>query len=127
MATTHVRQETFLGPVPCVSLDPTETEHQVVQVEYQLNVIDGWVRVREWTDESGIVWEGSSYTPSRVRAVLDAAPACAEFIATAHLRWIQALNDADRARQASSQRRALVSALRHHGLELTAAATAADA
>jgi hypothetical protein len=56
-----------------------------------------------------------------VREVLDAAPECAEFIAESHLQWIEALRQAGQARQASAQRRALVDALRHHGLAIAGA------
>ena len=126
MATTHIRHEVMLGAVRTVRLDEDDTAGQVVRVEYQLNIIDGWVLVREWSDESGIKWEGSSHTQSRVGAVLAAAPTCAEFIATSHLLWIKALTTAGRSRQASGQRRALVRALAHHGLELCADTSAAD-
>jgi hypothetical protein len=91
----------------------------VTQVSYELNVIDGWTRVHEWTDESGLMREGESTMQSRVRTVLDAAPRSARFIAAAHLWWIKALEAAGQYRRASGQRRALNSALRHHGLTLS--------
>lgn len=119
-ATTYVRNELFLGPVRTVRLPEKEQKNGVViGTKYELNVIDGWARTREWTDDSGVVWQGQTIPkPCRVGAVLDAAPGCAEFIAVSHLLWIKALQDAGRTRQASSQRRALNDALRHHGLML---------
>lgn len=115
---THIRNEGLLGPVYVVALEETVTGQRATRVSYELNVIDGWGRVSEWTDESGLVWEGQSTSPCRVRTVLDAAPQHAEFIAKAHLSWIKALAGAGGARRASSQRRALNSALHRHGLEL---------
>jgi hypothetical protein len=118
MATTHIRHEAVLGPVRSVVLDD-ETGSRATRTTYSLNVLDGWVHERERTDESGLVWEASSpCVQSAVRAVLDAAPECAEFIAESHLLWIEALRQAGQARRASAQRRALDDALRHHGLAL---------
>jgi hypothetical protein len=109
MATTHIRHEAVLGPVRSVVLDD-ETGSRATRTTYSLN---------ERTDESGLVWEASSpCVQSAVRAVLDAAPECAEFIAESHLLWIEALRQAGQARRASAQRRALDDALRHHGLAL---------
>jgi hypothetical protein len=117
-ATTHIRHELFLGPVPTVVLADKHTGLRVARVSYELNVIDGWVQLREWTDESGLTWAGESSVRSRVDAVLDAAPECAEFIARSHLGWVTALEGARRSRQARSQRWALIDALRYHGLTL---------
>jgi hypothetical protein len=122
MATTRIRYEAILGPVRSVILDEDETGPRVTRTTYSLNVLDGWVRELERTDESGLVWEASSpWVQSPVRAVLDAAPECAEFIAESHLLWIKALRQAGRTRQASAQRRALEGALRRHRLRLTPA------
>jgi hypothetical protein len=118
VATTHIRREAVLGPIRSVVLDDGETGSRATRTTYSLNVLDGWVHEREWTDESGLMWEGTGRVQSRVRAVLDAAPECAEFIAESHLLWIKALQQAGRARQAGAQRRALDDALRHHGLAL---------
>jgi hypothetical protein len=119
MATTHVRHEAVLGPVRSVILDADETGPRVTRTTYSLNALDGWVRERERTDESGLVWESSSpWVKSPVREVLDAAPECAQFIAESHLLWITLLQEAGMARQASAQRRALDDALRRHGLAL---------
>jgi hypothetical protein len=119
MATTHTRHEAVLGPVRSVILDDDETGPRVTRTTYSLNILDGWIREHEWTDESGVKWDGTERAQSRVRAVLDAAPECAEFIAASHLAWVAALRQAGQARQASAQRRALEDALRHHGLALT--------
>ena len=84
MAKTQIRHETILGPIRSVVLDDDETGSRVTRTTYSLNVLDGWVHEREWTDESGLVWEGIERDQSRVRAVLDAAPESAEFIAESH-------------------------------------------
>lgn len=121
LTSTHIRHELLLGPVHVLALGEkrTGTGNRTMQVSYELNLIDGWVRVREWTDESGLIWDGESTARSRVREVLDAAPSSARFIATAQLWWIKALEAVGRHRRASVQRRALNGALRHHGLALT--------
>lgn len=119
LTSSHIRHELLLGPVHVLTLGEKRTGNRATQVSYELNLIDGWTRVREWTDESGLTWDGKSTAQSRVRAVLDAAPSSAQFIATAHLWWITTLEAAGQHRRASAQRRALNSALRHHGLTLT--------
>lgn len=121
LTSTHIRHEALLGPVHVLTLGEkrTGTGNRATQVSYELNVIDGWTQVREWTDESSLMWDGESTDRSRVREVLDAAPGSAQFIATAHLWWIKALEAAGEHRRASAQRRALTSALRHHGLALS--------
>lgn len=113
---TYTRTELILGDIPVVQLPEHETTTRFVRTSFELNVIDGWTKIREWTDDSGLVWAGTSTTPSTVRAVLDAARQHAEFIARAHLAWIARLDNADRHHQAGAQRRALDSALRRHGL-----------
>lgn len=116
MAATSIRHEAMLGPVRSVLLDADESGARVTQTAYSLNVLDGWGMERDRADESGVVWESATRTQSHVRAVLDAAPDCAEFIATSHLLWVEALRQAGRTRQAGAQRRALDAALRRHGL-----------
>jgi hypothetical protein len=75
MATTQIRHEPVLGPVRSVVLDDDETGSRVTRATYSLNVIDGWVCEREWTAESGLVWEASSpWVQSPVMEVLDATP-----------------------------------------------------
>ena len=117
MATTYIRDESLLGPVRCVRLDEDKTGPRITRTTYSLNVLDGWVSEREWTDESGLAWEASSpWAQCPVREVLDAAPECADFITESHLLWIEALRRSDEARRAGAQRRGLDEALRHHGL-----------
>jgi hypothetical protein len=120
-ATTQIRQEALLGPVRSVVLDVDETGPRTVRKVYSLNLLDGWVQEGDVAAEDGVCWENLPYVQHRVREVLDAAPECAEFIAEAHLQWIEVLRQAGQARQASAQRRALVDALRHHGLALAEA------
>ncbi len=117
-STTYIREEFFLGAIRGIALDEKRMRDRVTRVSYELNVIDGWVRVRERTDESGVIWEGQSRVQSRVRAVLDAAPERAEFIAESHLLWVKTLAKAGRSRQAAAQLRALRAALKRHGLVL---------
>lgn len=117
-AETYARNEAFLGPVRGVMLPDKEKGSRATRAAYELNIIDGWVRISEWTDESGLMWDGERHTPSRVRAVLDAAPECVDFIVESHWRWIETLRAAGRSRQASAQHRALNDALRRHGLAL---------
>lgn len=116
MAETQISHEAMLGPIRSVVLDDDETGDRVTRTTYSLNVLDGWVREHEQTDESGLVWEGASRDQSGARAVLNAAPECAEFIAESHLLWIKALQQAGLTRRAGAQRRALDEALRHHQL-----------
>jgi hypothetical protein len=120
-ATTHIRQEVLLGPVRSVVLDVDETGPRAIRRIYSLNVCDGWVREGDIDDGSGVRWENLPHIQSSVRAVLDAAPECAEFVATSHLLWCEALRQAGHTRQAGAQRRALEDALCHHGLALTSA------
>jgi hypothetical protein len=117
-ATTRIRQEALLGPVRSVVLDVDETGRRAVRRIYSLNVLDGWVQEGDVASGDGVCWQNLPYVQHRVREVLDAAPECAEFIAESHLWWVEALRQAGRARQAAAQRRALASALRHHGLAL---------
>jgi hypothetical protein len=120
-ARTYSRDECLLGPVHGVVLPDEETEQGVTRTSYELNIIDGWVRVHEWTDESGVVWTGESTTQSRVRDVVDAAPEHADFVAKVHLAWVKAMAEAGQSQQARTQRRALTRALQRHGLTLTKA------
>jgi hypothetical protein len=71
---TDIRRELLLGPVHVVTLAPQQHRDQVTKIAYDLNVIDGWVRTTEWTDNEGIVWIGQTTRRSRARSVLDAAP-----------------------------------------------------
>jgi hypothetical protein len=120
-AITQIRQEALLGPVRSVVLDVDETGPRAVRKVYSLNVLDGWVQEGDVAAEDGVCWENLPYVQHRVKEVLDAAPECAVFIAESHLQWIEVLRQAGQARQASAQRRALVDALRHHGLALAEA------
>ncbi len=117
-ATTSIRHEVLLGPVHVVECAERISGQRATQVRYELNVIDGWVRTRESTDASGLVWESSLSARCPVRAVLDAAPDHATFIANAHLAWVQALAAAGQGRRAAAQRGALDSALARHGLQV---------
>jgi hypothetical protein len=112
----YSRTEVLLGPINGIALDETRKRGRTTRTAYELNVIDGWVRVHEWMDDAGIRWIGESRTRSHVGAVLDAVPKQAEFIARVHLAWIGILRRADRRRQATRQRRALDVALLRHGL-----------
>lgn len=121
MAKTYVRGEYMLGPVFTVELDEETTGDQVTRTMYFLTVIDGWLREREWTDESGVVWEGSTpWRKAPVREVLNAAPDCTAFIVSSTLERIKALQKANLGHHAGAQRRALEEGLRHRGLALTA-------
>jgi hypothetical protein len=120
---TDIRREFLLGPVHVVTLAPQQHGDQVTQIAYELNVIDGWVRTTEWTDDEGIVWIGQTTRRSRVRSVLNTAPEHDEFIAAAHLLWTTALTQAGAPRRARDQRRALDAALRQHGLALVPSPT----
>ncbi|WP_406639093.1 hypothetical protein [Amycolatopsis sp. WGS_07] len=117
-ARTYSRREYFLGTVHGIALPEHETGRGWERTSYELNVVDGWIRTREETDDTGVRWSAATTTQSRVRAVLDAAPEHADFIATAHLAWVRALTAAAEDRRAQSQRRALDSALQRHGLAL---------
>jgi hypothetical protein len=117
-SSTGIRHELLLGPVHFVTLAPQQRENQVIAVCYELNVIDGWVRKTEWTDNEGILWIGQDTTKARIGAVLDAAPTHASFAANAHVAWINALTQAGERRRARDQRRALDTALLRHGLAL---------
>lgn len=120
-AATRIRNEAFLGPVRSVDLDPQHKAGRVISVSYELNVIDGWVKVRERTDKDGLINEATQRARSAVRDVMDAAPECAAFIAESHLLWVKALRQAGRARSASAQHRALNRALYAHGLRVNPA------
>jgi hypothetical protein len=113
-ATTGIRHDLFIGPVRYVALDDECTGTRVSTTLYELDVIDGWVRQREWTDEGN-----DPARKSRVREILDAVPECTEFIAASHpVWWVKALQVAGLAQKAGAQRRALNDALRRHGLAL---------
>jgi len=124
-AHAYTRQEVILGLVHGVALAPHQHGQQFIRVTFELNVLDGWVRSREWTDDSGVVWTGESTRKSHVGAVLDAAPEHAAFIACAHLAWLTAMKLAGESRRARQQRRALDKALRRHGLAVRDRSTAA--
>lgn len=121
MAATSIRNEAFLGPVRSIDLDPQEKAGRVISVSYELNVIDGWVKVRDRTDKDGILNEATQRTRSAVRDVMDAAPDCTTFIAESHLLWVEALRRAGHRHRAIQQRRALDRALYAHGLRLNPA------
>lgn len=116
MPTTDYREEYLLGPVWSVMLDTDEADDRPTQITFSLNVIDGWVQTRQRDSESLTSWEVNTTRPSRVGEVMDAAPGCAQFIAEAHMRWVEGLKGIGRAQMAGGQRRALVDALARHGL-----------
>ncbi|ONI88082.1 hypothetical protein ALI22I_20300 [Saccharothrix sp. ALI-22-I] len=123
-ASTYVRNEFILGPIHVVALPEQELPDRVTRDFYELNVIDGWVRRHEWTDESGVAWLFETTTRSHVGAVLDAAPEHFEFIVGAHLRWIAVLDSAKHRKRAQNQWRALMRTLARHGLELVPVSSA---
>jgi hypothetical protein len=116
MSRIYSRTEVLLGPINGIALDETHRQGKTTRTAYELNVLDGWVRVHEWMDDTGTRWIGESRTRSHVGAVLNAAPEQAEFITRVHLAWITILRRADRRRQSTRQRRALDVALLGHGL-----------
>lgn len=121
MATAGTRTDLFIGPVRCVELDDEEDGTRTISTSYELNVIDGWVRKREWFDEATMSGAHAPTRKSSVKEVLEAAPDCTAFIVDATLVWIKALLQAEGlGRKAGAQRRALEDALHDQGLALTA-------